>query len=153
MEQTSLSSSELMNLGTKVPAVPSNASPQTTSDFVGEGHQHQNQPARDHVKWPEFVAYCESQKGKRGKDRRHVHDGIPTENGFWKWLLGQAPQWRNKRKEPGVVDVYVLDGNIFTPDEANRIAAENPALIERFQKKKARKGTDGKFVVISEPKR
>jgi hypothetical protein len=103
-----------------------------SSGFVFEGHQHQNQPARDHIKWPEFVAYCASQKGKRTKDGR-THDGIPRDDGFWKWLLGQNPYWRNKVKPRDRIDGFVLDGKFYPADEANRMAQENPELALKFR--------------------
>jgi hypothetical protein len=139
---------ELITLGNSIPATPSNAS--TSSSSFVEGHQkHQSQSARDHVKWPEYATYCGSQKGKRGKDGR-VHDGIPNEKGFWAWLNKQKPQWRNKRKQPDYIDGFVLDGKFLTPEEANRMAAENPRLLDEGRFRPARKGHDGKVVIISE---
>jgi hypothetical protein len=140
---------ELKTLGNSIPASPSNA----TSSFFVEGHQkHQSKPARDHLKWPEYAAYCETQRGKTGKDGR-VHDGIPTEKGFRKWLRGQKPQWRNKRKQPDYIDGFVLDGNFLRPEEANRIGADNPRLLDEGRFLPARKGPDGEVVILSEPKR
>jgi len=122
---------ELITLGTSVPAASDNASASSTSFSLS--HQHQNQSARNHIKWPEFVAYCASQKGKRTKDGR-IHDGIPTENGFWKWLLGQKPYWRDNVRPPDHIDGYVLDGKFFTAEEANRMGGENPELLTKFRK-------------------
>jgi hypothetical protein len=142
---------ELITLGASIPATPSNAS--TSSSFFVEGHQkHQSQPSRDHIKWPEYAAYCISQKAKRGADGR-VHDGIPTEKGFWKWMCGQKPQWRNKRKQPDYIDGFMLNGKFLTPEEANRIGADNPRLLDEGRLLPARKSHDGKIVIISEPKR
>jgi hypothetical protein len=142
---------ELITLDNSILATPSNAS--TSSSFFVEGHQkHQSHSARDHVKWPEYATYCGSQNGKKAKDGR-VHDGIPTEKGFWKWMRGQKPQWRNKRKQPDYIDGFVLDGKFHTPEEANRIGADNPRLLDEGRFHPARKGHDGKIVIISEPKR
>jgi hypothetical protein len=138
-------------LGTSIPDAPSTAS--TSSSFFVEGRQkHQSQPARDHGKWPEYATYCGSQKGKQGKDGR-VHDGMPTEKGFWKWMCGQKPQWRNKRKQPDYIDGYLLDGEFLTREDANRIAADNLRLLDEARFRPARKGHDGKIVIISEPER
>jgi hypothetical protein len=112
---------ELITLGTSVPAASDNASASSTSFSLS--HQHQNQSARNHIKWPEFVAYCASQKGKRTKDGR-IHDGIPTEK----------PYWRDNVRPPDHIDGYVLDGKFFTAEEANRMGGENPELLTKFRK-------------------
>ena len=122
---------ELITLGTSVSAASDNTSASSTSFSLS--HQHQNQSAQNHIKWREFVAYCASQKGKRTKNGR-THDGIPTESGFWKWLLGQKPQWRNKVKETFNNIGWELNGQFFTIEEANRIGLENPKLLTKFRK-------------------
>src|SRR5262249_5275143 len=48
-------------------SIPSASNKGSPSVFVSKGHQHQqgqNQSAKAHIKWPEYVAYCASQKGK-----------------------------------------------------------------------------------------
>jgi molybdenum-dependent DNA-binding transcriptional regulator ModE len=117
-----------------------NSTPLTSTDrisesvFVVEGYQNQNQPAQDHVKWPEFAHWCRS-KG-----------GTPTETGFWKWLCGQKPQWRNKvRQKPGGEEGYALNGKFFTREQANQRGVKNPELIEKFRKATKR---DGKIEII-----
>jgi hypothetical protein len=100
--------------------------------FVLLSYQHQNdqsQLAQNHIKWPEFTAWCRS-KG-----------GTPTQNGFWSWLAKQKPQWRNRlRPKPGGEQGYELNGNFFTPEEANHHAAHNPHLITKFRKAVRRHG-------------
>jgi len=54
--------------------------------------------AREHPKWPEFVSYCKSQKANPGTNG-HLHDGIPTKNGFRTWLGKQAFQRRATDEE------------------------------------------------------
>jgi hypothetical protein len=68
-------------------------------------------------------------------------------------MCGQKPQWRNKRKQPDYIDGYVLDGNFLTREDANRIAAENLTLLDEARFRPARKGHDGKIIIISEPER
>ena len=85
-------------------------------------YQKQNRSARDHVKWPEFSQWCYSKRG------------APTEEGFWKWLCGQKPQWRNRRKERFEEKGYVLDGKFFTEAQANQLGRENPDCLTRFRK-------------------
>ena len=139
--------------GNSIPATPKKGS---SSDVVVEDHQHHQkqpaaQPARDHIKWPEFVAWCESQKGKRAKDRIHVHDGVPTEDGFWKWLLGQKPKWRNKVRPRAEIDGYDLDGKFYEPAAANELLASNPEkYVGRFRK--AVKRRDRTVVIIGSAK-
>jgi helix-turn-helix protein len=129
-EQGTKHHSELMTLGTSVPVAPKKAS--SSSKEVFKGHHHQNQSAREHPKWPEFVAYCASQEGKPVKNSRgRTHDGIPTEDGFWKWLLGQKEQWRNKVK-PADIPGQTLDGKFYTQDQAIQMGKENPELITSF---------------------
>jgi hypothetical protein len=120
--------SELIILGNSVPTPPVK---QGSSDFVVEGHQHQSQSVRDHIKWPEYATWCASQAGKRGKDGR-VHDGIGTEDGFWKWMLSQKPQWRNKRKQPDKIDGFDLHGKFYTHAEAIQMMINDPEIFERF---------------------
>jgi hypothetical protein len=122
---------ELITLGTSVPAASDNAS--ASSPSFSLSHQHQNQSAQSHIKWSEFAAYCASQKGKRTKDGR-IHDGIPTENGFWKWLFGQKPYWRDKVRPPDHIDGYLLDRKFYTAEEANRMGTENVKLLTKFRK-------------------
>ena len=95
--------------------------------------RYQNQPAQTHVKYPEFAAWCRS-KG-----------GTPTETGFWKWLGGQKPQWRNKVKKAVDETGYELNGKFLTSDEANRLGRENPDCLTKFRKAVRR---DGKIEII-----
>ena len=134
-EQNHQASDEFKTLCTSIPATPSNASTSGSSNFVKDEHHHQSRSARQHIKWPEYAAYCGSQKGKPAKDGR-VHDGIPNPKGFWKWLSGQKPEWRNKQSQ---IDGFELDGKFLTPEEANRIAAENPRLLDEGRFRRARK--------------
>ena len=86
-------------------------------------------PVQNHIKWPEFAAWCRGQGGK------------PTEPGFWKWLNGQAPQWRNRvKKDFDDEKGYTLDGEFLTVEEANRRGAKNPELIIRFRNAVRRDG-------------
>ena len=109
------------------------ALPTPESDFVFEGYQNQNQPAQNHVKWPEFAKWCRSK------------DGQPTEAGFWKWLCGQKPQWRNKVRKDFDETGYVLDGKFLTPDEANRLGTADPGRLVKFQPAVRR---DGKIQIL-----
>jgi len=111
----------------------SNSIPRTSGNRIPESISslslgYQNQPTQTHVKWPEFDAWCRN-KG-----------GTPTEPGFWKWLCGQKPQWRNKVKklfdEPG----YELAGKFFSSNEANRLGRENPDLLTKFRQAIRRNG-------------
>lgn len=97
-------------------------------------YQKQNQIARDHVKWPEFAGWCRSKRDKRGLP------GAPTEEGFWKWLCAQKPQWRNKVKERFEESGYVLNGKWLTADEANHLGRENPQLLTKFRAAVKRNG-------------
>jgi hypothetical protein len=128
------SSSELIPKVRSTHAAQSNGS---KDQFVSEGYQnhHQDQPAQSHVKWGEFSAWCRSKRDKRG------NPGTPTEQGFWKWLKGQKPQWRNKvRQKFDGEEGYELAGNFFTRDEANQRGAKDPKLIEQFRKAVRRNG-------------
>jgi hypothetical protein len=117
-------------LGNSTPSASSNGK----SDFVFEGYQNQNMPAQQHVKWPEFSAWCRN-KG-----------GAPSDAGFWSWLCKQKPQWRDKVKKPfDGEEGYELAGKFFTRDEANQRGAKDPKLIEQFRKAVRR---DGKIEVI-----
>jgi hypothetical protein len=115
---------ELMILGTSVPISPAKRTPDLSS-FFSEGDQNQkqpDQPVQSHIKWPEFAAWCRSKRGQ------------PTEAGFWKWLRGQKPQWRNKVRKDYEEQGYVLDEKFFTDDEANQLGRANPELITKFRK-------------------
>jgi hypothetical protein len=105
-------------------------------NFVVEGYQnqHQDQPAQDHVKWPEFSKWC------RSKRDRHGQPGTPTETGFWKWLSGQKPHWRNKAKQVFDETGYVLNGQFLTDEEAIRRGKENPELLTKFRRATKRDG-------------
>jgi hypothetical protein len=118
-------------LGNYIPFAPANGNPKSLCCF--EGYQNQNQPVQNHVKWPEYAAWCRSKGGK------------PTEKGFWTWWGKQKPQWRNKVNkafdEPG----YEFNGKFLTSDEANRLGRENPDLLTKFRKAVKR---DGKIEII-----
>ena len=131
--------------GNSIPNASGNAVP--ASGFGSDGHQHQNQSARNHVKWPEFVAYCASQKGKPSKNRRHIHDGIPTEDGFRKWVLGQNFQWRNRvaPKFDGE-DGYMLHDKFYTKAEANDYAAQHPEALEHPRFRAVLRRADGTII-------
>jgi hypothetical protein len=141
-EQRTKKNNELISLTNSTLAAPDKVS--CSLGFVFEGHQHQNQSAKDHVKWSEFVAYCVSEKGKPAKDGR-IHDGIPREDGFWKWLLGQDPYWRDKVKPRDQIDGFVLGDTFYPADEANRLGRENPDFLTQFRKAVRR---DGKIEII-----
>jgi hypothetical protein len=119
-------------LGNFTPVAPANGSPKSVSSFF-EGHQNQNQSVQNHVKWPEFAAWCRRKRG------------TPTESGFRKWLCGQKPQWRNKVQQNFDVDGYELDGKFLTVDEATQRGRENPELLTKFRKAVKR---DGKIEII-----
>jgi hypothetical protein len=97
-------------------------------------YQKQNSIPRDHVKWPEFAGWCRSKRDKRGLP------GAPTEEGFWKWLCAQKPQWRNKVKERFEESGYVLNGKWLTADEAIHLGRENPQLLTKFRAAVKRNG-------------
>ena len=118
-------------LGNSIPGVSSNANRSSVS--FCSAYQNQNQPVQNHVKWPEFATWCRS-KG-----------GPPTESGFWKWLGGQKPQWRNKVRQNFDERGYVLEGKFFTPEEANQLAVKNPEIIGKFRRAVKR---DGKTRII-----
>jgi hypothetical protein len=119
-------------LGNSIPAVLDDTSAALVSSF-SLGDQNQNQPLQSDVKWPEFAAWCRSKGGR------------PTEPGFWKWLSGQKPQWRNKVKKTFDESGYELDGQFLTVDEANQRGAANPELIVKFRKAVKR---DGKIQIV-----
>jgi len=103
----------------------SDSTPPTSSNGESEkrvvkDYQNQDTPAQDHVKWPEFAAWCRS-KG-----------GTPNQDGFWKWLCGQKPQWRNKRRSDFDEHGYTLDGKFLPAHVANAMAARNPELATKF---------------------
>jgi hypothetical protein len=115
------------------------ASSTPESGVFGEGHQ--NQPAQNHVKWPEFAAWCRSEGAKTGKG------GNPTEAGFWKWLCGQKPQWRNRVRKEFDEEGYELNGKFYTRAEANELAAKNPELLSESKFREAVKRGD-KFQIV-----
>ena len=119
-------------LGNSTSLAPANGSPKSVSSFF-EGYQNQNQPVQNHVKWPEYAAWCRSKGGK------------PTEKGFWTWLGKQKPQWRNKVKKAFDETGYELNGKFLTSDEANRLGRENPDCLTKFRKAVRR---DGKIEII-----
>jgi len=108
-------------LGNSTTLARAKGNPKSVSSSF-EVHQNQNQPVQNHVKWPEFAAWCRSKRG------------TPTERGFWKWLLGQKPQWRNKVKQSFDQTGYVLHGQFLIDEEANRRGRENPELLTKFRK-------------------
>ena len=97
-------------------------------------YQKPNRIARDHVKWPEFAGWCRSKRDKRGLP------GAPTEEGFWKWLSGQKPQWRNKVRAGIEEDGYELHGKFYPKQEAIRIGAADPNLVLKFREATRRNG-------------
>jgi hypothetical protein len=119
-------------LGNSTPLASSNGKRQ--SGFLGEYQNHadagaqsrelvlKDQPAQSHVKWPEFVAWCRSKGGKE------------TESGFWKWLCGQKPQWRNKVRQDLHDNGFELNGKFYTRHEAQQLAVRDPELITKFRK-------------------
>ena len=111
------------------------------SKSLADKYQYQkdnSMVAKDHVKWPEFAAWCRSKRDKHG------YPGTPTEEGFWKWLCGQNPKWRNKVKERTEENGYVLHGKWLTTDEANHLGRENHELLTKFRRAVKR---DGKIIV------
>jgi hypothetical protein len=61
-EQKHQEPDESITLGNSIPNTSGNAS----DSVCLEGYQNQNQPARDHPKWPEFDRYCRGQLDKHG---------------------------------------------------------------------------------------
>lgn len=108
--------------------------PSPAKSSVSVFEEYQNQPAQSHIKWPEFAGWCRSKRDKRGLP------GAPTEEGFWKWLCAQKPQWRNKVKERFEESGYVLNGKWLTADEANHLGRENPQLLTKFRAAVKRNG-------------
>jgi hypothetical protein len=109
-----------------IPRASSNAE-SGESFFVGS-YQNQNQPAQNHVKFPEFAAWCRKQRDRRGQP------GQPTEPGFWKWLRSQKPQWRNRVKQTPEERGYTLNGKFFTDEQANQMGRENSELLIKFRR-------------------
>jgi len=100
-----------------------------SSTFFSEGYQnHQDQPAQNHVKWPEFAQWCRS-KG-----------GVPHVDGFCKWLNGQKLQWRDKVRTNVDEEGYVLNGKFFTHVQAIQMGTQNPELLTRFRRAVKRDG-------------
>ena len=84
---------------------------------------------QNHIKFREFASWCEKK------------DGTPTEAGFWKWMRGQKPQWRNKpQPAPEEENGYVLDGKFYTNEAANRLGMANADLVTKFQRAVKRNG-------------
>jgi hypothetical protein len=109
-------------LGNSTPFAPANGSAKSVPSFF-EGYQNQNQPVQNHVKWPEYAAWCRRKGGQ------------PTEKGFWTWWGKQKPQWRNKvRQNFDGEGGYELDGKFYPADEANRMAEKNSELALKFRK-------------------
>lgn len=106
------------------------------SDFLVEKYQYQkpNGIARDHVKWPEFAAWCRTKRDKHGQP------GVPTEEGFWKWQCGQKPQWRNKVKSWVEEDGYELHGKFYPTHQANQLALSDPNVVLKFREATRRNG-------------
>jgi hypothetical protein len=123
-------------LRNSTPLASANGSPKSVSHFF-EGHQNQDQPVQNHVKWVEFAAWCRRTGGQ------------PTEKGFWTWWRKQKPQWRNKVKKTFDESGYELDGKFLTVDEANQRGRENPELITKFRK--ATKSGDKIHVIDPSP--
>ena len=107
-------------LSTTVPTA--RAKHNAASGFVSQSYQnqHKGQPARNHVKFPEFGAWCRNKGGQ------------PTESGFWKWLSRQKPQWKNRLKKSEETG-YVLHGKFFTREQANQMAIKDPELLTKFR--------------------
>jgi hypothetical protein len=117
-------------LSSSTPTPSDNGKPTSSCSFF-VGHQHQ--PIQNHVKWPEYAAWCRSKGGK------------PTEKGFWTWWGKQKSQWRNKVKKAFDEIGYELNGKFLTSDEANRLGRENPDSLTKFRKAVRR---DGKIEII-----
>lgn len=112
-------------LGNSIPSTSHNSS---SDSFFSESNQYQNVPARDHPKWSGFVAYCRSQRDKRGQP------GQPTEKGFRTWLSKQTPYWRNRVAPKFAGELgYVHNGKFLTAEQAVQRGKENPELIIQFR--------------------
>ena len=112
---------------TSIPPTAAKAN-QPSSSFNSNVYQNQQSSVQDHVKWREFVAWCRSE------------GGAPKETGFWKWLSGQKPQWRNKVGHNFEEDGIVLDGKFFTREEAHQLARRHPEMIKEFRRAVRRDG-------------
>jgi hypothetical protein len=108
-----------------IPATASDAN-RVSSSFDYDSYQNHQTSVQHHVKWPEFMAWCRSE------------GGAPTETGFWKWLSGQKPQWRNKLGYNFSEHGYVLEGKFFTSEEANQLARVEPEIILKLRKARRR---------------
>jgi hypothetical protein len=140
-EQKHQEPDESITLGNSIPNTSGNAS----DSVCLEGYQHQNQPAQDHPKWPEFDRYCRGQRDKRG------NPGRPTEKGFWTWLNKQNRKWRNTpAPNPDGELGWELNGKFYTQEQATQLGIQDPDLQVKFRRARRR---DGKIVIISEPKR
>src|SRR5262249_10256750 len=95
-------------LGNSTTLARAKGNPKSVPSFF-EGYQNQNQPVQNHVKWQEFAAYCR-RKG-----------GAPTDKGFRTWWRKQKPQWRNKVKKNFDQEGWELNGQFFTPEQANQL--------------------------------
>jgi hypothetical protein len=126
MEQRTKNHDKGRAVGNSIPSDLVNRIPESVFGFGT--HQHQNQPAQSHVKWPEFAAWCRKQRDRRGQP------GQPTEAGFWKWLRGQKLQWRNRVKQTPEESGYTLDGKFFTDEQANQMGRENSELLTKFRR-------------------
>jgi hypothetical protein len=118
-----------------------NSTPSASSDTesdkrFGKDYHNQDQPAQSHVKWPEFAEWCRNEGAKRGKG------GQPTEPGFWKWLCGQKPQWRNRVRKDFDEEGYELNGRFYSGAQANELAVKNPELLNESKFRKAAKRGD-----------
>jgi hypothetical protein len=114
-------------LGNSTPTLSANRVTKSEKRF-GKDYQNQNQPAQNHVKWPEFAAWCRSKGGQ------------PREDGFWKWMCGQKPQWRDKRRPDFDEQGFLLDGKFFPQHEAIAMMVKNPELHTRFKRAIKRDG-------------
>jgi hypothetical protein len=137
-------------LGNSIPATRSNVSSPSVLNVVEDHQHHHDKPARDHIKWPEFAKWCASRKGHPVKGGRgRVHDGLPTEDGFWKWLNKQKPYWRDKVKPRDHTDGYLLDDKFYTREAFNEFAKENPKVLEEWKFHPAVRYRDGRIVVTN----
>ena len=80
-----------------------------------------------------------------------------TGKGFVKELVLQASEapsvFEGKHQQPDYVAGWDLDGKFLSQEEAERMGKANPKLLDEGRFRRARKGHDGKIVIISEPKR